>query len=307
MRHLTIMAISLPVASLYSTKQKIFRFFLLATFSILAFSAFPIASLKAGQPTPWQMWVQEPASPVMRQIEDLHIYLNIIMAAVLVLVTFLLLYVMWRFNARRNPIPSKRTHNAPLEIIWTVIPVLILAAIFFPSRTLLYEMDRVVDADMTFKAVAHQWYWSYEYPDHGNFAFDSYMLYDDELDGEPRLLAVDNRVVLPINTDIRILIQAADVIHSFAVPALGLKTDAMPGRTNETWVRIEREGIYYGQCSELCGANHGFMPIAIEAVSQERFKAWVQEAQQEFAIETETQRENPSLAQKTNPSQKPLL
>ncbi len=147
-------------------------------------------------------------------------------------------------------------------------------------------MDGAADAEMTVKAIGHQWYWSYEYPDHGNFTVDALMLQDDELKpGQLRLLETDNRVVLPIDTTIRVLVTADDVLHSWAVPAFGIKLDAVPGRLNETWVRIEREGVYYGQCSELCGVYHGFMPITIEAVSKQAFAAWVEQAKVEFARE----------------------
>ncbi|MGB1026589.1 MAG: cytochrome c oxidase subunit II, partial [Rhodospirillaceae bacterium] len=170
-----------------------------------------------------------------------------------------------------------------IEVIWTLVPVLILIAIAVPSFRLLYFMDRTQDAEMTLKVIGYQWYWGYEYPDHKDIVFDSYMLREDEPGGlSPRLLAVDNRVVLPTETNIRVLITANDVIHSWALPALGLKTDAVPGRINETWVRIEKPGLYYGQCSELCGVEHGFMPIAIEAVSREEFDGWVETAAEEF-------------------------
>lgn len=238
----------------------------------------------ADQPTPWQTGFQEAASPVMVEIEWLYDYLTAIIVAIVVLVTGLLAYVIVRFNARRNPEPSKTTHNTTLEVVWTVIPILILITIAVPSFRLLYYMDRAQDAEMTLKVIGHQWYWSYEYPDHGGFTFDSVMVDEEDLaEGQPRLLAVDEEVVLPVDTTIRIIVSADDVIHSWAVPALGLKTDAVPGRLNETWVRIEREGVYYGQCTELCGINHGFMPVAVRAVSKQDFAAWVERAREEFA------------------------
>lgn len=237
-----------------------------------------------GAPTPWQMGFQEPATPVMERIADLNGYLTIIMVVIVALVMGLLAYVILRFNHKSNPVPSKTTHNQILEVAWTAAPVLVLVAIAIPSFKLLYYMDRAQDADMTIKAVGHQWYWSYEYPDHGDFMFDSFMKYPSDLaEGEPRLLAVDNEVVVPVGKTVRILTTSTDVIHSFAVPALGLKTDANPGRINETWARVERPGVYYGQCSELCGVNHGFMPIAIRAVSQDTFDTWVTEAQEQYA------------------------
>lgn len=234
----------------------------------------------AGQPEPWQMNMQDPASPVMARIFDLHNYITIIMIGIVILVTGLLGYCIWRFNAKRNPTPSKTSHNTLLEIAWTAVPVLILVAIAVPSFRLLYFMDRTQDAEMTLKIVGHQWYWSFEYPDHGDVALDSFMKYPEDLEeGEPRLLAVDTPVVLPTDTNIRIIVTSQDVIHSFAMPALGLKKDAVPGRLNETWVRIEQPGTYYGQCSELCGVNHGFMPAAFKAVPPEEFAAWMGETQ----------------------------
>lgn len=238
----------------------------------------------AGQPLPWQTTFQAAASPVAEQIQDFNDLVFAIIVAITVFVLALMAYIVVRFSAKRNPVPSKRAHNTVLEILWTAVPVLILVVIAVPSLRLLYFMDRNPDAEMTIKAVGHQWYWSYEYPDHDDFAFDSIMVPDDALQpGQPRLLAVDNEVVLPVDTDVRILVTAGDVIHSWAVPAFGIKTDAVPGRINETWVRITREGTYYGQCSELCGVNHGYMPIAVRAVSKEAFETWVAEAKQRFA------------------------
>jgi cytochrome c oxidase subunit 2 len=181
-------------------------------------------------------------------------------------------------------VPSRTTHHTLVEVVWTVVPVLILVVIAIPSLRILYYSDHVETADMTLKAIGHQWYWSYEYPDHGNFTFDALRKPDEELaSGEPRLLATDLNVVLPVDTTIRLLITADDVLHAWAVPSFGVKRDAVPGRINETWVRIEREGVYYGQCSELCGRDHAFMPIAVEAVSKEKFQQWVSEAQSKFA------------------------
>ncbi|MDH5798636.1 MAG: cytochrome c oxidase subunit II, partial [Paracoccaceae bacterium] len=189
-----------------------------------------------------------------------------------------------KFNEKANPTPSKTTHNTLLEIVWTAVPVLILVAIAVPSFRLLYFADRTQDAEMTLKIVGHQWYWSYEYPDHGNFGFDSFMVAEEDLeDGDLRLLTVDNKVVLPVDTNIRLLMASEDVIHNWAMPAFGIKLDTVPGRVNETWVRIDQEGLYHGQCSELCGVNHGFMPIQVQAVSKEAYAEWVKGAQEEFA------------------------
>ena len=240
----------------------------------------------AAQPEAWQIDLQPAASPVMAEIRDLNILISVIVIVISVFVSGLLVFVVWRFRAERNPVPSKTSHNTVLELIWTAVPIMILLVIFVPSMKLLYYMDRAADAEMTIKAIGHQFYWSYECPDHGDFTFDAVMLEDDELkQGQLRLLESDNRVVLPVDTTIRVLITADDVLHAWAVPAFGIKLDAVPGRLNETWVRIEREGVYYGQCSELCGTLHGFMPITVEAVSKDAFAAWVEKAKVEFARE----------------------
>jgi cytochrome c oxidase subunit 2 len=238
----------------------------------------------AAQPEPWQLGFQPPASPVMDQVESLHDLLLWIITLISIFVLALLLYACVRFRAARNASPSRRTHHTLLEITWTALPVLILVVIAIPSFKLLYFMDRVHEPEMTIKAIGHQWYWSYEYPDDGNFAFDAYMVDEADLqEGQLRLLTTDNALVLPVDTDIRVLITATDVLHSWAVPAFGVKTDAVPGRVNETWVRIEEPGMYYGQCSELCGDFHGFMPIMVRAVGKEEFEAWTQLAREQFA------------------------
>ena len=235
-------------------------------------------------PHEWQLNLQPPATPVMERLYDFHTLLVWIISAISVFVLGLLLYAIVRFRESRNPVPSRTTHHTLVEVVWTVVPVLILVVIAIPSLRILYYSDHVESAEMTIKAVGHQWYWSYEYPDHGNFTFDSLIKPTEELaEGEPRLLATDTRVVLPVGTNIRVLITADDVLHAWAVPSFGVKRDAVPGRINETWVRIEREGVYYGQCSELCGKDHAFMPIAVEAVSKEKFQQWVSEAQSKFA------------------------
>jgi cytochrome c oxidase subunit II len=240
-------------------------------------------SFAVGYAKPWQLGFIEPASPIMESLDVFHDGLLWMIYGISTFVTLLLVYVCVRFNKKANPVPSKTSHNVLIEIIWTLIPVLILIAIALPSFKIMYDADKVEDAEMTIKIVGRQWYWQYEYPDDG-IAFDSYMIPDEELKkGQLRLLDVDNRVVLPVDTNIRILITAGDVIHSWAVPAFGIKTDAVPGRTNETWVRITKPGVYYGQCSELCGVNHGFMPIAVEAVSKKKYKRWLKKAQKEFA------------------------
>ena len=238
----------------------------------------------AAQPEPWQMGFQPAASTTMERLLEVNFGLVIIIAGTVIFVTGLLAYVMWRFSEKRNPTPSKTTHNTLIEVLWTVVPVVILVLIAVPAFKLLYFADRVEEADMTVKAIGRQWYWSYEYPDHGNFTFDANMVPDDELEpGQPRLLATDTAVVLPIDTKIRLLITASDVLHAFAMPSMGLKLDAVPGRINETWVEIIREGTYYGQCSELCGTGHSYMPIMIRAVSKAAFEDWVEGAREEFA------------------------
>ncbi|WP_296990873.1 cytochrome c oxidase subunit II, partial [Thalassospira sp. UBA1131] len=211
-----------------------------------------------------------------------------LMTIITVIVLALLLYVLFRFSAKRNPVPSKTTHHTLLEVVWTVVPVLILLVIAIPSFRLLYFADRVEDADMTLKIIGKQWYWTYEYPDHGNFTFDSLMI-DEETavsEGMNRLLDVDNPVVLPVDQNIRLIMTSDDVIHNWAMPSLFIKLDAVPGRLNETWTRIPGEyagTTFYGQCSELCGVNHAYMPIAVKAVTMEEYEAWVAEAQEEFA------------------------
>lgn len=250
--------------------------------------AVPALSLPAGatEPLPWAIGFQKGASPTMERITTLSTILNGIIVAIVVLVTALVAYCAWRFNARRNPVPATWTHNTKLEIAWTAIPALILMVVAIPSFRLLYYMDRTQEAEMTLKVIGHQWYWSYEYPDQ-NLKFDALMVQDSDLrPDQRRLLTTDNPVVLPVGVPIRIQMTADDVIHAWAVPALGIKTDTVPGRLNETWVRIDEAGTYYGQCSELCGVNHGFMPIMVHAVPREQFAAWADEARSKFAAIT---------------------
>jgi cytochrome c oxidase subunit 2 len=250
----------------------------------LAMIAGAAPGLAAGLAEPWQLGLQDSASPVMEKVHEFHTLMLVIQVAIVALVLGVLAYVIVRFNAKRNPVPSKTAHNTLLEIVWTAVPIVILVVIAIPSIKLLYFADKTQDYEMTLKITGHQWYWSYAYPDHGDFQFDSIPVADDDLQpGQPRLLSVDNRIVLPVNTKIQLLITADDVIHNWAIPALGLKADAVPGRTNETWVEITREGDYYGMCSELCGINHGYMPIHVEAVSKEAFAVWVKEATEKFA------------------------
>ena len=227
------------------------------------------------------MGFQDPATPVMQGIIDLHHDIMFFMFVILVFVLWMLSRTLYHFHQSRNPIPEKIIHGTTIEIAWTVAPSLILVLIAIPSFALLYSMDEVVDPAVTIKAIGHQWYWSYEYSDYNQsdsegIAFDSYMIPEDELElGQLRLLEVDNRVVVPVNTHVRMIMTSADVLHSWAVPSLGVKTDAVPGRLNQTPIFVKREGVFYGQCSELCGANHAFMPIVVEAVSLDNYVSWV--------------------------------
>jgi cytochrome c oxidase subunit 2 len=237
-----------------------------------------------GQPSPWQIGLQQSASPVMDNIIWFHDFLLYIITGIAGFVLVLLVVVMVRFNARTNPTPSRTTHNTLIEIAWTLIPIVILMVIAVPSFKLLFLQLNVPPADLTVKATGKQWYWSYSYPDNGQFEFDSLMLKEGERkEGQPRLLAVDNEMVVPVNKTVRVITTGSDVIHSFAVPSFGIKIDAVPGRINETWFTATREGVYYGQCSELCGKDHAFMPIAVRAVSEQAFSAWVEEAKKKYA------------------------
>ena len=242
--------------------------------SLLASSASYAA---AGHAEPWQFGFQDASSPMMERLTEFHDLLLVIIFAIAIFVLVLLVYVCFRYRRKANPNPSKVSHNTLIEIIWTAVPILILLVIVIPSLRLLYFVDQEKEADMTLKVIGYQWYWGYQYPDNGDISFDSYILKDDELkEGDRRLLSVDNPVVLPIDTTVRIQLTAADVIHSWAVPSLGVKRDAVPGRLNETWLRIDKPGTYFGQCSELCGYGHGFMPIEIKAVTKEEFAKWVE-------------------------------
>ncbi len=257
-----------------------------------------------GMARPWQLNFQEPATPVMEQLYGMHNILLFMCFTISTFVLVMLLYVCFRFNRKRNPVASKTSHNTKLEIIWTTIPILILIAIAIPSLRLHYFMERDVDADMTLKVVGYQWYWHYEYPDSGGVNFDSYILKDKDLKpGDHRLLAVDNRLVVPVDTKIRVLITGADVIHSFAVPAFGIKRDAIPGRLNETWFKAEKIGTFYGQCSELCGVGHGFMPIVVDVVSKEDYAKWIAAKKKEAGI-ADTQPVNANAKPDTKPADK---
>jgi len=258
--------------------SKIFNYFFFLFNSIFYFFSFPSFLDYAYD---WQISFQDPATPVMEGIIALHHDLMFILTIIGVTVTWLLLRTTYLFYYKNNPIPSTITHGTTIEIVWTVTPSIILIVIAIPSFALLYSIDEVIDPAVTIKVIGHQWYWSYEYNDYSDIngngiSFDSYMIADDDLQkGQLRLLEVDNRVILPANTHIRALVTATDVLHSWAIPSLGVKMDACPGRLNQVSMFIKRQGVFYGQCSEICGVQHGFMPIVIEAVSINDYIKWV--------------------------------
>ncbi|HRO27496.1 MAG TPA: cytochrome c oxidase subunit II, partial [Luteimonas sp.] len=237
------------------------------------------AAGELGQPHAWGFDLQQGVTPVMESVTSMHNGLLVVITLITLFVTALLVIAMVRFNARSNPVPSKTTHNTLIEVAWTIIPVLILVGIAVPSFRLLFEQLDLPKADLTVKATGKQWYWTYTYPDNGKFEFDSLLAQDKK----PRLLAVDNELVVPVNKVVRVQVIGADVIHSFGVPSFGMKVDAIPGRLNETWFKATKTGIFYGQCSELCGRDHAFMPIAVRVVSEQEFAAWVETAKKKFA------------------------
>ena len=251
------------------------------------------------QPKEWQLGCQNPASDGMRDIVNFHnnILLPIIIA-ISVFVLFLMIYACIRFRASRNPNPSKTTHNVAVEVLWTLIPCLILIVMAVPSFKILYKQDTIPKAEVTIKAIGYQWYWGYEYPDE-NIIFESYMIKEEDLkENQPRLLAVDNEVVVPVNKVVKVLITANDVLHAWALPSFGVKRDAVPGRINETWFKAEKVGTYYGQCSELCGIQHAFMPITVRVVSQEDYVEWLSDAKIKFANEPLLENKNIKIAGK---------
>ena len=258
----------------------IMKYFLLPIFTFLLGS-----SALAEQPKNWQLGYQKSVTPVMDDLVFMHDYILLpIITAISVFVLFLILYAVWKFKASKNPNPTKTSHNTLLEVLWTVIPCLILVVIAIPSFKLLYKQDVIPKADITIKAIGYQWYWGYEYPDQ-KIAFEATMIETKDLKpGQPRLLATDKHVVVPVNKVVKVLITANDVLHAWALPAFGVKRDAVPGRINETWFKAEKEGIFYGQCSELCGIKHAFMPITVEVVSEEKYKEWVEMAKVKYAM-----------------------
>ena len=259
--------------------------FVVTSVTFLTGGAIAMAAPDTGQPHPWQLGLQRAASPVMKDIIWFHDLLLWLIVAITLFVLVLLIIVAVKFNARANPVPSRTTHNTMIEVLWTVIPVLILVTVAVPSFRLLFLQLNIPEAEVTVKATGKQWFWTYNYPD-SNFEFDSLMLQDkDRKPDQPRLLAVDNEVVVPVNKVIRVQTTGADVIHAWAVPAFGVKIDSIPGRLNETWFKAEREGVYYGQCSELCGKDHAFMPIAVRVVSDAEYAAWLEAMKKKFATD----------------------
>ncbi|MGH7000474.1 MAG: cytochrome c oxidase subunit II [Stellaceae bacterium] len=258
-----------------------------ATRALLGLPALLLVALPAWaeQPYDWQLGLQPAATPVRDHVDTLNNELTVIIVLITLFVVGLLFYVMIRFNAKRHPVPSRTTHNTVLELLWTLLPVLILVIIAVPSFKLLYFMGDTPHAQMTVKITGHQWYWSYDYPDQGDFSFDSNILSDaqDKQAGDPRLLGVDNVMVVPVGQVVRVLITSTDVIHSWFVPSFGVQEYAMPGRTNEAWFKVERPGVYYGQCNQICGINHPFMPIEIHAVSADDFTKWAADAKKKYA------------------------
>ena len=244
------------------------------------------SSVIANEPVDWQLGFQKSASESMSDIVWFHDYMLLpIITAITVFVLFLLAYACIRFRASKNPIASTTSHNTTIEVIWTLVPCLILIVMAVPSFKVLYSQDEIPKAEVTIKAIGYQWYWGYEYPDE-NIVFDSYMIADKDLkEGQPRLLAVDNEVVVPVNKVVKVMITANDVLHAWALPSFGVKRDAVPGRINETWFKAERTGTFYGQCSELCGIKHAFMPITVNVVTEEDYNKWLEKAKIEFAKE----------------------
>jgi cytochrome c oxidase subunit 2 len=263
-----------------------------AAFTALAGGTTAMAG--TGQPSPWQIDFQTAASPIMEQIHSFHIWLTVIATLITIFVLVLLVIVFVRFNEKANPVPSTTTHHTGLEIAWTVLPVVILVAIAIPSFRLLFDQLDIPKADLTIKATGTAgWTWVYEYPDHGGLNFISSIVPDNKLQpGQPRLLTVDNELVLPVNKIVRVQVTAEGILHAFALPSFGVKIDAVPGRLNETWFKATKTGWFYGQCSELCGINHAYMPIAIRIVSEEEFAKWLEEAKKKFAVNPEP---NPAL------------
>ena len=248
-----------------------------SVFSVFLASTPLSAMAQEGHAGSWQLNLQPSASPILKEISDFHTMLLWIITVITLLVTSLLLYAVVKFRRKKNKKPATFAHNTLIEVIWTIVPVVILIVIAIPSFKILYLEDRVLEPEMTLKVTGYQWYWGYEYSDYDGLEFLSYMIPENEIDadkGQFRLLSTDNPVVVPVDTNIQLLVTAADVLHSFAIPSAGVKKDAVPGRLNETWMRIEKPGVYFGQCSEICGTGHAYMPIEIHAVPKAEFNAW---------------------------------
>jgi len=265
------------------TRRRVVRALFLVALAVVVTGVLA-AVARAAQPRPWEMGMQPPATPVKDRLNAFHNELLVIIFLIAGFVMALQLYVIVRFNHRRNPVPSRTSHNAVIEILWTIVPVLILVIIAIPSFKLMYYMDRVPNPDMTIKVTGHQWYWTYEYPDQSGLSFDSNMIPEADLKpGQKRLLDVDNPLVVPVDTVIRVYVTGTDVIHSWFVPSFGVQEYAIVGRLNESWMKVERPGVYYGECNQICGINHAFMPIKIEVVSKGDFERWLGDAKKKFA------------------------
>jgi cytochrome c oxidase subunit II len=256
---------------------------------IISLSAVPFAWAQdaVGAPRPWEMGMQRSFGPIKDRIIELNDLVLVIITVITLFVGGLIVWVMIRYNSQRNPVPSQTSHNTIIEILWTVIPVLILVVIAIPSFRLIYYQDRTPDPDMTIKVTGHQWYWEFTYPDQGNIDIESRYIHDEDLKpGQLRLLAVDNQVVIPVNKKIRILTNSTDVIHSFFIPSLGVQRYAIPGRTIETWLEADQVGTFYGECNQICGQDHSRMPISVKAVSEADFKTWVEAAKKSASAAT---------------------
>jgi cytochrome c oxidase subunit II len=258
---------------------------LLAAATAVALGTAAAVAAPAGISENWQLGFQEMVTDIGRSVDLFHDWLLVLITLITLFVLALLVIVVVRFNERANPVPSRTTHNTTLEVAWTIVPVLILVAIAIPSFRVLREQLIIPPHDIVVKTTGHSWYWNYEYPsDQGGFHFASNMIPENELQpGQPRLLATDNDMVVPVGKVVRLQVTAADVLHAFAMPSFGIRIDAVPGRLNETWFKADREGVYYGQCSELCGNGHPYMPITVRVVSEQQYAAWLAEAKQKFA------------------------
>jgi cytochrome c oxidase subunit 2 len=252
---------------------------------IASFSILSNAGSNESLPKDWQLGFNEPATALMSDVIAFHSYILMpIITGISILVLGLLLYIAYRYNSTRNQTASMTTHNTVIEVLWTVIPVILLIIIAIPSFRILYTAETIPKADLTIKAIGNQWYWSYEYPDYDDFSFDANMLQDEELsDPSLRLLETDTQIVVPVNKVVKLLITSNDVLHAWTIPAFAVKRDAVPGRLNETWFKAEKTGTYYGQCSELCGPKHAFMPINVKVVTQDEFDNWLSFAKEEYA------------------------